>query len=192
MAIEWWICPAAPSLRHFDAPCGPEHCHVETRMDYFCRQICSDINDHIHAFIVNDQITNTVVTNDPRTITETIQFLLTRRRHSGIYFSPAILHTLPLPSQYARLNLDSSEKSKQDQLLGTVQLRVLVHHRRRRVRFLGLNSGFWTKNTTADCLTMEPSLDSSFGNWLSKVCNRPLCDCVTGERDWVSFTSVLG
>ena len=40
MAIEWWICPAAPTMWQFDVPCGPEHCHVETRMDDFCRQIC--------------------------------------------------------------------------------------------------------------------------------------------------------
>ena len=39
MAIEWWICPAAPTMRVFNAPCGPEYCHVEARMDDFCRQL---------------------------------------------------------------------------------------------------------------------------------------------------------
>ena len=99
--------------------------------------------------------------------------------HSGIYFSPAVLHTLTLPSQYARLNIDSSEKSKQDQLSGTVQLRVLVHHRRRRSRFSRLMPVF-LYNTAVDCLTTDPPLDSSFGNWMSKVCNKLLCDL--GQR----------
>ena len=40
MTIEWWICPAAPAMRLLGAPGGPEHCHAETRMDDFCRQIC--------------------------------------------------------------------------------------------------------------------------------------------------------
>ena len=104
----------------------------------------SDIIVRIHVFIEDDQIANTVVANDPHTITVTIRFLLTMRRHSGIYLSPAVLHTLTLPPQYERLNLDSSGKSKQDQLSGTVQLRVLVHHRSRRSRFSWLMSRFCT------------------------------------------------
>ena len=39
MTIEWWICPAVPAMRLLDAPCGPELCHAETRMDDFCRQL---------------------------------------------------------------------------------------------------------------------------------------------------------
>ena len=76
---------------------------------------CFDKIVRIHVLIEKDQTANTVVAND--TITETIRLLLTLRRHSDIYFSPAVLHTLPLPSQYAKLNLHSSEKNKQDQFL---------------------------------------------------------------------------
>ena len=54
---------------------------------------CSDMIVRIHFFIENDQIANTVGANDPHIITETIRFLLTMRRYSGIYFSPAVLHT---------------------------------------------------------------------------------------------------
>ena len=43
-------------------------------------------------------------------------------------------------------NLDSSGKSKQDQLSGTVHLGVLVHHRRRRSRFSRLMTGFVQHN----------------------------------------------
>ena len=65
----------------------------------------------------------------------------------------------------------SSEKRKLDQLsgTGTVQLRVSVHRRRRRSRFLRLMSVFLYSNTAVICLTTEPSLDSSFGNWMSKA-----------------------
>ena len=90
----------------------------------------------------NDQIANTVVAND--TITETIRFLLTVRRHSDIYFSRAVFNTLTLPSQYAKFNLYSSEKIKQDQLSGTAQLRFLVNYPRRRSRFSRLMSCFST------------------------------------------------
>ena len=31
-------------------------------------------------------------------------------------------------------------------------------------------------NTAVFCLTMEPSVDSLFGDWMSKVCNKLLCD----------------
>ena len=31
-------------------------------------------------------------------------------------------------------------------------------------------------NTVVDCLTIEPSLNSSFENWMSKVCSKFLCD----------------
>ena len=31
-------------------------------------------------------------------------------------------------------------------------------------------------NMAIDCLTMEPSLDSSFGNWMPRRCNKLLCD----------------
>ena len=107
---------------------------------------CSHIhvNVRIHVFIKNDQIANTVAVNDPPHHYRIIRFLLPMRRHSGIYFSPAILHTLTLPSQYARLNLDSSTKSKQDQLLIADQLRLLVHHRLHRGRFSRLMSSFCT------------------------------------------------
>ena len=64
----------------------------------------------ILVFIEYEQISNTVVANDSHTITETIRFLLTMHRHSGTYFSPAVHHTLILPSQYTMLNLDSPEK----------------------------------------------------------------------------------
>ena len=79
---------------------------------------------------------------DPHTVTETIRYLLTMYSHSGVYFFPVVLQILILPSQYARLNLDSSEKSKQGQLFVAVQLRALVHHRRRRSRLSRIMSGF--------------------------------------------------
>ena len=154
MAIEWWIRPAAPTMPQIDAPCWPKHCHVETRMNDFCRQVC---------FLQNQECFMTMFWHNcphsrfhrewsdcqhcssqwhPHTITETIRFILTMCRYSGIYFSLAVLHTLTLPSQYARLNLDSLEKSMQDQLSVTVQLRVLVHHRRRLSQFWRLLSVF--------------------------------------------------
>ena len=105
----------------------------------------------------------------------------------GIYFSLAFLHTLTLPSQYARLNLDSSEKSKQDLLSGTVQLRVLLHHRCRRSRFSRLRPVFLYSYKAVNCLTMEPSLDNSFRNWMSKVCKKLLCDL----SQWAFWALIL-
>ena len=61
--------------------------------------LCSDINVRIHIFIENEQIANTVVAN------------------SGIYFSPAVFHTPTLPSQCAKLNLDSLEKASRTSCL---------------------------------------------------------------------------
>ena len=108
-------------------------------------------------------------------ITETIRFLLTMLRHSGIYFYTAVLHTLTLTSQYARLNLDSSEKTKQDHFWycpvkgsGTPSSSSMP--------VCETNVRLLYSNTAVDCLTMDPSLDSSFGNWTSKVCNIILCD----------------
>ena len=49
---------------------------------------CSDIIVHIHVFVENDQITNAMVANYPNTITETVRFLLTLRRHSDKYPHP--------------------------------------------------------------------------------------------------------
>ena len=38
------------------------------------------------------------------------------------------------------------------------------------------NVCFLYSRTAVDCLTMEPSLVSSFGNWMFKVCNKLICD----------------
>ena len=64
MATEWGICPAAPTMRQVDVSSGPEHCHVDTRMDDFCQQNifykinryfwqCFDIIVCIHVFVEN-------------------------------------------------------------------------------------------------------------------------------------------
>ena len=41
---------------------------------------------------------------------------------------------------------------------------------------LETNVRFLNRNMAVDCLTMEPLPDSSFGNWMSKLCNKLLCD----------------
>ena len=41
---------------------------------------------------------------------------------------------------------------------------------------LETNVRFLYNNTAIDCLTMATSLDSSFGNWMSKVCDKLVCD----------------
>ena len=141
MAMEWWICPAAPTMRQFDALWGLEHWPIETRMDDFWHQISFVQNQEGYLTIFSQNCPHShfhrgwsdcqhLGSQWPPHLTEAIRFLLTMHRRSGI-FSPAVLHTLTLPSQHARLNLDTSEKSKQDQLYGTVQLRVLIHHPRR-------------------------------------------------------------
>ena len=76
----------------------------------------------------------------PYTLADMIPFLLTMRNHSDVYFPPAVLHTITLPSQYARLRRDSYSTS------------------------------------AVDYLTMDPSLDSSFGNWMPKICSKLLFD----------------
>ena len=177
MAIKWWTCPGAPTMRQFDAPWGPEHCHVESRMDDFCGQICfyrtkkvfwqgSDINVRIHIFIENDQIANTLVAN------------------SGKYFS--IFPYPHPPVTMCKVEPWFIGKSKQDQLFGTVQLRVLVHHRRRRSLFLNTNVRFLYSNTAVDCLYMGPSLDSSFRKWMSEACSKLLW-----ELDWWAKSDAL-
>ena len=105
----------------------------------------------------------------PHTITETIRFLLTMRIHSDIYFSPAVLHTPTLPSQYAMLNIDSSEKGKQDQFSGTVKGSGTSSSSSEPV--LETNVRCLYSYTAVDSLTMEPSLDSLYGKWRSKLCN---------------------
>ena len=70
------------------------------------------------------------------------------------------------------MNLDSSEKSNQDQLSGTVQLRVLVHHHGRRSRFSRLVSVFIQQHG----YRLPDHGDSSFGNWVSQVCYKLLYD----------------
>ena len=44
------------------------------------------------------------------------------------------------------------------------------------------NVRFLYSNTAVDCLTMEPSLHRSFGNWMFKVCNKLLCDLGQWEK----------
>ena len=44
------------------------------------------------------------------------------------------------------------------------------------------NVQFLYSNITVDCLTMDPSLDSSFGNWMSKMCNKLLHDMGQWEK----------
>ena len=104
--FSWLACPAAPTMQQFDAPCEPEHCHVETRMDYFCRLICFLQNQEGFLTIFWHNCPHSRFHQEwpdrqhcgsqwtPHNITETIRFLLTMRRHSGIYLSPAVLHTL--------------------------------------------------------------------------------------------------
>ena len=93
MAIEWWICPAAPTTRRVGRSIVIlKYVCIISAAKYAFYRIkkvfwqCSDIIVRIHVFIENDQIANTMVANDPHTITDTIRFLLTMRRHFGIYF----------------------------------------------------------------------------------------------------------
>ena len=129
---------------------------------------CSDIIVGIHIFIENDQ--------------------MTVHRHSGVFFSTAVLHSLTLPSQYARLNLDSLE-SKQGQLSGTVQLRVRVHHRRRWSRFSrlirrmveieqsNLSAIYWAvRAASVNSITIFPSRSDNIVSVYDTIyCNRTMC-----------------
>ena len=200
MTIEYWICPAplllqpCDTMRPFDAPCGPEQCHVETEwmisvakyIFYRIKKIfwqCSDIIVRIVRFHREWPDCQHRGSQWPHTITETIRFLLTMRKHSSIYFSPTVLHTLTVPPEYARLNLDSAEKSKQDQLSGTVQLKVPVHHRRRRSRFSRLMSGFCTATRLKSAWSWSPPWTVRLETGSRRcVCNKLLCPANSCKR----------
>ena len=184
MTIEYWICPAplllqpCDTMRPFDAPCGPEQCHVETEwmisvakyIFYRIKKIfwqCSDIIVRIVRFHREWPDCQHRGSQWPHTITETIRFLLTMRKHSSIYFSPTVLHTLTVPPEYARLNLDSAEKSKQDQLSGTCPAKGSGTPPSSSEPVFETDVRFLYSNTPEECLIMKPSMDSSFGNWKS-------------------------
>ena len=109
-----------------DMSCCSSHATVRRsthRVGDFCRQIC--FLQHQEGFLTMFWYNFRIhVFMTPLVPLQKRFYFLTMPRHSGIYFSPAV-HTLALPSQFARSNLDSSEKSKQDPLSGTVPLRAV-------------------------------------------------------------------
>ena len=118
---------------------------------------CSDIIVRIHVSIENDLIASTVVTHDPHTIRETIRFIFTMRRHAGIYFS-RLFSILASSVTICKIKPRFNGENKQDQLSGIVQLRVMVHYRCRRSRFLRPMSVFLYTNTAVDCMTWPWSI----------------------------------
>ena len=88
-----------------------------------------------------------------------------------VYISPRLFSIPSPPATMCKVEPWFMEKSKQAQLSGTVHLRVLVHQSSSSSSepVFETNVRILYSNTAVDCLTMEPSLDSSFGNWMSKV-----------------------
>ena len=94
-------------------------------------------------------------------------------RYSGTYFSPAVLHTPP-----SRHYMQSWTLIHRGKVAGHVVWYCPV-------QVSGTPSSSWEpvletdvlvlfSKTAVDCLNMEPFLDSSFENWISKVCSKLL------------------
>ena len=186
MAIEWWICPAVPTTQNRGGRSSVMLKHewiisVAKYVFYRIQKVlwqCSDIIHRIRVFIENDQIFNTLVVNDLLHHYRNDLISIDHAQTFGYIFPPTVLHTLTLPSQHASLILDSSEKSKQDHLFGTVKLRVLAGPPSSSSGpVLETNVRFLYSNTTVEWLTTEPSLDSSYRSWMSRELNKLLCDC---------------
>ena len=100
---------------------------------------------------------------------------INKRRHSGTYFSPLL--SIPSPSRH---NMQVEPWFIGERWAGQIvwycPVKGSVTPSSSSKPVLEINFRFMHSNTAVDCLTMEPSLDSSFGNWMSKVCNKLLCD----------------
>ena len=185
----------------FDAPCGPEHCHVETRMDNFCHQIC---------FLQNQEGFRTMFWHN-------FPHLRFHRewsdcRHCGSEWPPTHHYRndlisidygytfryifLPGCSPYphppvtiCKVELWLIGEKSAGPVVWYCQVKGSGTPSWWSELVLRTNTCFLYSNRAAGCLTMEPSLDSSFGNWMSKVCNKLLCDLGQWTKSDV-FTSL--